>query len=72
MPTGYEKVPQRLQQYVDYINNTAMEPLPVAAFDDDQEPIGHMVRAELQKGGFIYYDPSGGILLRPDLQQDRK
>lgn len=69
MLTGYEKVPPRLQQYVDYINNTGMVPLRIDLFDDDQEPIGPMVRAELQKGGFIYYDPSGGILLRPDLQK---
>lgn len=69
MLTGYEKVPQRLQQYVDYINNTGRVPLPVAAFDDDHDPIGPMVRSDLQKGGFIYYDPSGGILLRPDLQK---
>ena len=66
--TGYEKVPQRLQQYVDYIKNTKRVPLPVAFFDDDWEPIGPKVREELMNRGFIYYHKNGGILLRPDLE----
>lgn len=67
MLTGYEKVPAHLQKYVDYINNTSLKPLPVEYFDDDNDPVGPMIRTEMQKGGFIYSDPSGGILLRPDL-----
>jgi hypothetical protein len=75
MTTGYERVPEHLQKYVDYINNAGQTPLSEAAFDDDWEPIGPKVRSDLRLGGFIYmggetllsYDCKPGIYLRPDL-----
>jgi hypothetical protein len=62
------------QKYVDYINNTGQRPLSVEAFDDDNDPIGPMVRRDMAAEGLIYYgDPNSpfptepGIYLRPDL-----
>lgn len=56
------------QKYIDYINNTGLEPLPVAAFDDDHEPIGPMVRRALVELEIIQVN-SNGIYLRPDLKK---
>jgi hypothetical protein len=44
----------RLAKYVDYINNTGQQPLSIEAFDEDWEPIGPMVRSELEREGYIY------------------
>lgn len=67
-------VPPALQKYVDYIRNTGQQPLPVAAFDDDWDPVGPMVRERLKAGGWIFYGgpdlpfpTAEGIFLRPDL-----
>ena len=64
----------RLQQYVDYINNTDQVPLSEVAFDDDWAPIGPMVRKEMIDLGLIYmsggerqFSCEPGIYLRPDL-----
>lgn len=40
-------------QYLDYIRNTTLVPLPTAAFDDDWEPIGPQVRERMVKEGLI-------------------
>lgn len=78
MPTGNEPVPERLQMYVDYINNTGQVPLSVDDFDEDHEPIGLMVRNDLLAGGFIYmggnttFETEEGIYLRPDLVKSNK
>lgn len=71
-------VPLNFKQYVDYIRNTGRIPLPVAMFDEDWEPIGPMVRSQMEKAGLIYiygpdapfYNPTKGegIRLRPDLE----
>lgn len=50
------------EKYVQYIKNTRMVPLPVAFFDNDWDPIGRMVRADLEKAGLIR-QTDGGILL---------
>ena len=69
-------VPSRLQRYVDYIRNTGQKPLPTAAFDDDWEPIGPMIRKEMTALGLIYETGAHsalpqpeGIRLRPDLEK---
>ncbi len=54
------------QKYVDYINNTGREPLPVAMFDEDWEPIGPMIRADMVKADLIQVR-ADSIYLRPDL-----
>ncbi len=54
------------QKYIDYINNTARVPLPVASFDEDWEPIGPMVRKALVSDDIIQVR-ADGIYLRPDL-----
>jgi hypothetical protein len=59
-------VPARFVQYVDYINNTALEPLPLECFDEDWDPIGQTIRDELKKHEIIQVR-NGGIYLRPDL-----
>lgn len=60
----------RNAKYVDYINNTGFgrdeAPLPVAHFDEDHEPIGPMVRAQMLAEDLIQIR-GDGIVLRPDL-----
>lgn len=67
---------EHLKKYVDYIRNTGQAPLPVGAFDDDWDPIGPRIRAQLEAEGLIYEvrpdggafgDAAPGIYLRPDL-----
>ena len=41
-----------LQGFLDYIENTGGNP-SVVHFDEDWEPIGHLVRADMEKGGLI-------------------
>lgn len=48
-----------LKGYVEYIRNTARVPLPVELFDDDWEPIGPLVRAEMIAAGLVECTPSG-------------
>jgi hypothetical protein len=62
--------PKHLQKYVDYINNTSLEPLPVEAFDEDWDPVGSMVRAQLVNADLIQVRKDG-IYLRPDLKEGR-
>jgi len=70
-----KKLPKCLEMYVSYINNTGRSPLPIDMFDEDYEPIGPMIRAQLVKGGFIRISNGKGfmengdvgIVLRPDL-----
>ena len=64
----------RLAEYVYYINNTGLKPLPIEKFDEDWEPVGPMVRDEMLRHGYIHYggpgfmtDDAEGIYLRPDL-----
>lgn len=68
-------VPARLKQYVDYIRNTGQKPLSTAAFDDDWDPIGPLLRKEMTALGLIYetgphsvFPQPEGICLRPDLE----
>ena len=56
----------RFAKYVDYINNTKKQPLPVAFFDDDHEPLGPTVRADMVAADLIQVR-ADGIYLRPDL-----
>ena len=49
----WRPVPDWLRKYVEYIHNTGQRPLACAAFDDDWEPIGPMVRKDLVKAGLI-------------------
>ncbi len=55
--------PEYLQKYVAYIKNTGRVPLLTAWFDEDWEPIGPTVRAEMVKHGLIE-ETSEGILLK--------
>ena len=72
MITGYEPLPAHLRKYVDYINNTTLQPLPTEHFDDDHAPAGPMVRAQLSRKAWIVYDEHGGIWLRPDLVKKKE
>lgn len=45
--------PPHLTKYCEYIRNTGQVPLTAAAFDDDWDPIGHMVRSEMDRHGLI-------------------
>lgn len=45
---------QHLAKYVQYIKNTGMDTkLTTKQFDDDWEPIGPMVRRDMQAAGLI-------------------
>ena len=57
---------ERFKQYIEYINNTGQVPLATAAFDEDWEPIGPRVRADMVKADLIQVR-ADGIYLRPDL-----
>lgn len=71
--TGYERVPDHLLKYVDYIKKTGKNSISKEVFDDDWSPIGPLIRNELMKDGFIYNGDGKslaileGICLRPDL-----
>ena len=43
---------ERFQKYLDYIDNTGGHPT-IAEFDEDWEPIGPMVRRDLEAAGLI-------------------
>jgi phage terminase large subunit GpA-like protein len=49
-------VKPHLQKYLEYIRNTGRDPLPIAQFDEDWEPIGKQVREELLGAGAINWD----------------
>lgn len=51
-----------LKEYVEYIVNTGRRPLATEMFDEDWEPIGPMVRAEMQGAGLIDQG-LGGLML---------
>jgi hypothetical protein len=51
-----------LRKYVEYIRNTAQDPLPIALFDEDWDPAGPMVREQLQKLG-LAEEQNGGLVL---------
>jgi hypothetical protein len=55
-----------LGKYVDYINNSGREPLPVAMFDEDWKPIGPIIRKDMMAADLIQ-ERADGIYLRPDL-----
>jgi hypothetical protein len=57
---------QSFDKYVAYINSTGLEPLPVSAFCDDWDPIGHIVISNMKSAGLIEVRDDG-IYLRPDL-----
>jgi hypothetical protein len=50
---------EHLRKYVEYIRNTGREPLAVELFDDDWEPIGPRVRAELVRAGLVTQSADG-------------
>lgn len=63
-----------LKQYLQYLDNTghADDGLPIAAFDDDWEPVGPMVRRDLlgkrwtaETGGKIFLTLLGRAELKP-------
>jgi hypothetical protein len=43
---------RHLQKYVDYIKATGQPYLPIKTFDDDWDPIGHLIRQELVAAGY--------------------
>jgi hypothetical protein len=53
-----------LKEYAKYIVNTGQSPLDAAMFDDDWEPIGPMVRADMERAGLI--EQSMGALMLTD------
>jgi hypothetical protein len=61
---------QNFDQYVAYINNTELEPLPVSVFCDDWDPIGHDVISNMKSAGLIEVR-NDYIYLRPDLTKQR-
>lgn len=50
---------EHLQKYVEYIKNTGHDPLPVAYFDEDWEPIGPKVRAHMEEAKLITVSTDG-------------
>lgn len=48
-----------LQQYVQYIKNTAQVPLKVEHFDDDWDPIGPKLRADMIGANLIIISEDG-------------
>lgn len=46
-------------KYAQYIKNTGHDPLPVVYFDDDWEPIGPMVRRDMEAAGLITVSTDG-------------
>jgi hypothetical protein len=65
-----DKSLEQFRQYIDYITNTGQEPLSVAAFDEDWEPIGPMARRDMVAADLIQVRKDG-IHLRPDLIRNR-
>lgn len=53
---------EHLKKYAQYIRNTAQRPLAAAAFDEDWEPIGPRVRADMERAGLIE-QWAGGLML---------
>ncbi len=51
-----------LKRYVQYVRNTGQRPLPTAAFDDDWEPAGPMIRQRLRDADLIE-ECSGALML---------
>ncbi len=51
-----------LKRCVQYIRNTGQRPLRIAAFDDDWEPAGPMIRQRLRDADLIE-EWSGGLML---------
>lgn len=79
---GLKPVKPHLQKYVDAINNTGLVPLDSEIFDEDFEPVGPQVRAEMYREGLIDYgenrrafSPSSPteskFILRPDLKESK-
>lgn len=57
---------KHLVKYLQYIVNTGMNPIAVALFDEDWEPIGPLVRHDMQKLGWIEETTAGaGIKITP-------
>lgn len=53
------------QPYIQYIKNTARVPLRVDWFDEDHEPIGSTVRADLLHHNLITVSDDGIRLVQP-------
>jgi hypothetical protein len=53
-----------MKQYVQYVRNTGQRPLPTAAFDEDWEPAGPMIRRQMLEAGLI--EEWGGALMLTD------
>lgn len=47
MTAGFGLKVSPLKPYVVYIRNTAQRPLAISAFDEDWDPIGPRIRADL-------------------------
>lgn len=56
---------EHLNQYVQYIKNTAAVPLQTAWFDEDWEPVGPMVREQMVKANLITVAEDGIRLVQP-------
>lgn len=54
-----------LQQYVQYIRNTGQVPLKTADFDEDWDPIGPTLRAEMVTKGLISEGEDGLRIIEP-------
>jgi hypothetical protein len=61
---------EHLVKYVRYIRNTSLVPLPVEVFDEDWEPIGPHVRADLVRAGLVT-EVAGGLRLASSQEATR-
>lgn len=43
----------QMKRLCQYIRNTAQRPLSAADFDEDQSPVGPMLREQMEKAGLI-------------------
>ena len=62
---------KQLRRTLAYIVNTGTVPLPVHVFDDDQEPIGELLRRDLTSAGLITIDDNA-ITLTADGHAEHK
>jgi hypothetical protein len=46
----------QMKRLCQYIRNTAQRPLEVVDFDEDNSPVGPMLREQMQKAGLITQD----------------
>jgi len=55
-------MPDHLNKYCKYVRNTNNRPLAAAFFDEDWEPIGPNLRADMERRGLIE-QALGGLML---------